>query len=100
MKIFLSNITTYRKALELFDLLVHEFVPRAFCYELSKLVSQQIATADAIAGNIEAGYCLESRKGYAQFLIIARDSAEETPGRYSRMEHCIQPARVETRITY
>jgi four helix bundle protein len=94
----LNNFTAYKKALELFDLVVHDLGPLASRFELSKLVSQQIASADSIAANIEEGYGRGSRKEYAQFLIIARGSAQETLGRYARMRHWIQPETVEARV--
>jgi four helix bundle protein len=52
----LKNFTAYKKALELFDLVVHDLGHLASRFELSKLVSQQIASADSIAANIEEGY--------------------------------------------
>jgi four helix bundle protein len=94
----LKNFTAYRKALELFDLVVHNLGHLASRFELSKLVSQQTASADSIATNIEEGYGRGSRKEYAQFLIIARGSAQETLGRYARMRHWIQPETVEARV--
>ena len=94
----LKNLTAYRKALELFNLVVADLGPLASRFELTKLVSQQIASADSIAANIEEGYGRGSRKEYAQFLIIARGSAQETLGRYARMRHWIQPETVEARV--
>jgi len=82
----------------LFDLVVLDLGHLASRFELSKLVSQQIASADSIAANIEEGYGRGSRKEYAQFLIIARGSAQETLGRYARMRHWIQPETVEARV--
>jgi len=93
----LKNFTAYKKALVLFDLVVYDLGHLASRFELSKLVSQQTASADSIATNIEEGYGRGSRKEYAQFLIIARGSAQETLGRYARMRHWIQPETVEAR---
>lgn len=94
----LNNFTAYRKAFELFDFVVLDLSSLASRFELSKLVSQQIASADSIAANIEEGYGRGSRKEYAQFLIIARGSAQETLGRYARMRHWIPAATIECRI--
>ena len=94
----LKNFTAYKKALELFDLVVQDLGHLASRFELSKLVSQQIASADSIAANIEEGYGRRYRKEYAQFLIIARGSTQETLGRYARMRHWIQLETVEARV--
>jgi four helix bundle protein len=56
-------------------------------YSLSRLVSQQLASADSICANIEEGYGRLSRKEYIRFLDFARSSARETYGRYKRMKH-------------
>ena len=98
MEIGLKNFTAYKKALELFDLVVQDLGHLASRFELSKLVSQQIASADSIAANIEEGYGRGYRKEYAQFLIIARGSTQETLGRYARMRHWIQLETVEARV--
>jgi four helix bundle protein len=98
VEIGLKNFTAYKKALELFDLVVQDLGHLASRFELSKLVSQQIASADSIAANIEEGYGRGYRKEYAQFLIIARGSTQETLGRYARMRHWIQLETVEARV--
>ncbi len=94
----LENFSAYKKAVEFFDFVVGDFGPLAFSSELTKLVSQQIASADSIAANIEEGYGRGSKKEYAQFLIIARGSAQETLGRYPRMRHWIPLQIVEPEL--
>jgi len=83
----LENFGAYRKAMELFDWVVQDMAtlrtdPRCF-----KLVSQQVASADSIASNIEEGHGRQSRREYARYLVISRGSARETRGRYTRMKH-------------
>lgn len=81
----------------LFDLVVTDLEPLAGRYELTRLFSQQIASADSIASNIEEGYGRGSKKDYSHFLIIARGSAQETMGRYGRLTHWVNPEIVKER---
>lgn len=81
----LEEFGAYRKARELFDLVVADMnrVRREpLCF---KLVSQQIGSADSICGNIEEGHGRLSRAEYVRFLDFSRGSARETRGRYLRM---------------
>ncbi len=94
----LKGFTAYTKALMLFDLVVSDLEPLTGKYELTRLISQQIASADSIASNIEEGYGRGSKKDYSHFLIIARGSAQETMGRYDRLRHWINPEIVKERI--
>jgi four helix bundle protein len=60
-----------------------------------RLVSQQIASADSVCSNIEAGYGRVSTTEYVRFLIY---SARATQGRYRRMRHWIPPDIVRQRV--
>jgi four helix bundle protein len=83
----LEQFGAYRKAKELFGLVVRDtevLKSDARCY---RLISQQVASADSICANIEEGYGRLSRVEYVRFLDIARSSAWETRGRYERMDH-------------
>jgi four helix bundle protein len=94
----LADFGAYRKALELFDLVVkdtEQYVKAARC---ERLVSQQIASADSVCSNIEEGYGRESSVEYRRFLSIARGSLRETQGRYRRMRHWIPPDVVQQRV--
>ena len=83
----LEEFGAYRKAQQLFDLVVADMrlVQREpLCF---KLVSQQIGSADSICANIEEVHGRLSRAEYVRFLDFARGSARETRGRYLRMAH-------------
>jgi len=69
-------------------------------YELTRLVAQQIASADSIASNIEEGYGRGSKKDYSHFLIIARGSAQETLGQYERLKHWLDPQAIATVLPF
>ena len=90
----------YRKACELFDLVVADMamlVREPLCL---RLVSQQVASADSVAANIEEGYGRASRADYARFLVIARGSAAETRGRYeNRFKHWLDAKTISDRVT-
>jgi len=93
----LLQFGAYAKALELFDLMVGDLTPLARRPEPERLLSQQFASADSIASNIEEGYGRGSKKEFAQFLVIARGSTRETAGRYKRLRHWLSPEIVSSR---
>jgi four helix bundle protein len=86
------------KALELFDLVVEDLRLLAGNPHLQRLVSQQYASADSIAANIEEGFGRGSSADYARFLLIARGSAQETAGRYLRLRHWLPADTVSDRV--
>ncbi|MDO8539147.1 MAG: four helix bundle protein [Opitutaceae bacterium] len=89
----------YRKACELFDLVVADMTPLSRNPLCWRLVSQQIGSADSISSNIEEGYGRASRLEYIRFLVIARGSATETRGRYEqRFRHWLQPDVIAARV--
>jgi len=53
-------------------------VMRAFPYELKRVASQQIASADSVHRNIAEGYCRKSIHEYLNFLNYALGSLGET----------------------
>jgi four helix bundle protein len=95
----LARFGAYRKALELFDHAVADLAPLRKDLSLARLVGQQLASADSVASNIEEGYGRGSPREYAQFLVIARGSAQETGGRYGRLKHWLPPEAVVARQT-
>ena len=95
----LGDFGGYRKAIELFDLVVEDtgrYMKSARC---QRLVSQQIASADSVCANTEEGYGRESSTEYRRFFIIARGSLRETQGRYSRMRHWMPPDVIRERVS-
>ena len=94
----LEQFGAYRKAKELFDLVVTDMQvlrPDTRCY---RLIAQQVASADSICANIEEGYGRTSRVEYVRFLDIARGSARETRGRYERMHHWLDQDVISERV--
>jgi four helix bundle protein len=94
----LMKFGAYTKALELFDSFVEDMALLASHRACDRLVSQQLASADSIAANIEEGYGRGSRREYCQFLVISRGSAQETAGRYHRLRHWLSRDLVVKRI--
>ena len=95
----LHRFGAYRKSCELFDLVVADLTPLARNPLCMRLVSQQLASADSIAANIEEGYGRKSRKDYSHFLVISRGSAAETRGRYeNRFKHWLPAEVIASRV--
>jgi four helix bundle protein len=81
----LNEFIAYKKAQELFGLVIDDLSSMARHPVISRLVTQQVAAADSICANIEEGYGRGSRKELANFLTISRGSAREVHGRYGRL---------------
>jgi len=94
----LRRFGAHQKALALFDGVVADLAPLVSAPVLQRLISQQLASADSIAANIEEGHGRGSKRDYAHFLIIARGSAQETRGRYQRIKHWLSPEGIAPRV--
>ena len=94
----LEQFGVYRKAIELFDLVVRDMEVLKSDVRCYRLIAQQVASADSICANIEEGYGRHSRAEYARFLDIARGSARETRGRYERMDHWLAQDVISERV--
>ena len=95
----LHQFTAYQKANQLFDLVVSDMTLLSSNPLCTRLVSQQIASADSIPSNIEEGYGRASRPDYCRFLVIARGSATETRGRYEmRFKHWLPADLIAERV--
>jgi len=93
----LAEFGAYQKATELFHLVVDDMGPLRRDPRCYKLVSQQVAAVDSICANIEEGYGRRSTREYVRFLVIARGSAREARGRYTRMAHWLSDGVVAER---
>ena len=67
-----QKLTVWKDAIEYYFLTCDVFRP--FPYELKRVASQQIASADSVHRNIAEGYCRRSIKEYLNFLNIALGS--------------------------
>ena len=93
----LAEFGAFVKANALFDLVVQDMgglKGEPLCW---RLIGQQVASADSICANIEEGYGRGSTKEFVQFLVIARGSARETCGRYTRLKHWLNSEVVASR---
>ena len=94
----LEEFKAYQKALELYDMVVHDISHSMQDRRLDRLVRQQLASADSICSNIEEGYGREISIEYRRFLIIARGSLRETMGKYKRLRYWLSKEIIEKRV--
>ena len=87
----LEGFQAYKLSMELWDLVVEDMSVLSKKRTLERLISQQHASADSIAANIEEGHGRETTREYVRFLVIARGSARETKGRYLRLRRWFKP---------
>lgn len=71
-----QQLRVWNDAVDLYVLICRTF--RKWPYELKKVASLQMASADSVHRNIAEGYGRKSINEYLQFLSIARGSLAET----------------------
>ena len=71
-----QKLTVWNDAIEYYVLTCDVF--RSFPYELKRVASQQIASADSVHRNIAEGYCRRSIREYLNFLNISLGSLGES----------------------
>ena len=77
-----QKLIVWNDAINFYSLTCDVF--RSFPYELKRVASQQIASADSVHRNIAEGYCRRSIKEYLNFLNIFLGSlGESVSGLYS-----------------
>jgi four helix bundle protein len=71
-----QQLRVWNDAIELYTIVCRVF--RQWPFELKKVASQEIASADSIHRNIAEGYCRRSLREYLNFLNYALGSLGET----------------------
>jgi four helix bundle protein len=71
-----QQLRVWQDAIELYDLSWRVF--KKFPFELKRVASQAISSADSIHRNIAEGYCRRSLREYLQFLNFALGSLGES----------------------
>jgi four helix bundle protein len=71
-----QKLTVWNDAIEYYVLTCDALRP--FPYDLKRVASQQIASADSVHRNIAEGYCRRSIKEYLNFLNISLGSLGES----------------------
>jgi len=94
----LMKFGAYAKARQLFEMVADDMEKLRDNPLCSRMVGQQMASADSICANIEEGYGRQSSREYRQFLIVARGSARETQGRYVRLSRWLGPEHVVPKV--
>ncbi|HUR57792.1 MAG TPA: four helix bundle protein [Opitutaceae bacterium] len=94
----LMKFGAYEKSRRLFELVADDMESLTRNPLCTRMVSQQMASADSICANIEEGYGRESSREYRHYLIIARGSARETQGRYLRFGRWLTAERIAPKV--
>ena len=83
-----QKLRVWNDAIDLYVKACHVF--RKFPYELKRVASQNIASADSVHRNIAEGYCRRSIKEYLNFLNIALGSLGETVSGFNACKRAVQ----------
>lgn len=94
----LMKFGAYEKSRRLFELVADDMEALRDNPLCTRMIAQQMASADSICANIEEGYGRQSSREYRQFLIVARGSARETQGRYQRFSRWLGSAEVQPKV--
>src|SRR5262245_10384903 len=89
-----QQLRVWQDATKLYTLTWRIF--RSFPYELKRVASQAIASADSIHRNIAEGYCRRSIREYLHFLNISLGSLGESVSGF----HAYQEAQQITEIQF
>ncbi|TVP80343.1 MAG: four helix bundle protein [Puniceicoccaceae bacterium] len=71
-----QQLIVWQDAVAYYKLTAESFRPAGF--EMGRIVSQQLASADSVHRNIAEGYCRRSIKEYIHYLYIALGSLGES----------------------
>ena len=82
-----EQLVAYRKSKELFELVVKDMETLEAEGSIAGLISQQLASADAICSHLEEGFGLKTTEDFILYLDFARGSAQTTQRRYLRLSH-------------
>ena len=96
----LEQFKTYQLTMELFELVVEDMESKLKGFELQKLVSQQLVSADSICANIEEGHRRETTKDHTHFLVNAHGSTRETRRRYLRFKKWLSGETIKDRVSH
>ncbi len=94
----LEDFSAYKKSNEIWDLTWNDTEIIQQDYRGKEIAKQMIRSIGSISANIEEGYGRGSNKEYPQFLKIARGSATESKGWYSRSKFLLDQTLINGRI--
>lgn len=92
-----QQLVAYRKSKELFELVVRDMEALKAEGSIANLISQQLASADAICSHMEEGFGLKTTEDFILYLDFARGSAQTTQRRYLRLRHWLDDEVVQHR---
>ena len=93
----LDNYLVYNKANKFYDKMIKDTEILLEDQRGINIAKQLIKSTGSICANIEEGYGRGTRKEFLQYLRIARGSARESKGWYSRSKFLLHNNVVESR---